>query len=116
VITVSCQQPLPAPPLGQHLCDVRFTHDTVYALLDIDAGSDYCNPDGAAEIRASLETISLTRTLLIYGTTPTRDTSQPHNNLVSFNRQQADDAQNRIRATYADLEQSGELPDQLQPG
>jgi hypothetical protein len=47
------------------LIGVRFTHDTVYALLDIDAGSDYCNPDGVAEIRAALETIGITRTVLI---------------------------------------------------
>jgi hypothetical protein len=113
VIAIPRQQPLPADPLGQRLCDifgryrwkciraelpddatakpqwqtitqyemrprvlwndwqdantligVRFTHDTVYALLDIDAGSDYCNPDGVAEIRAALETIGITRTVL----------------------------------------------------
>jgi hypothetical protein len=46
------------------LIGVRFTHDTVYGLLDIDAGSDYCNPDGVAEIRAALETIGITRTVL----------------------------------------------------
>jgi hypothetical protein len=26
------------------LIGVRFTHDTYYGLLDIDAGSDYCTP------------------------------------------------------------------------
>lgn len=46
------------------LIGVRFTHDTVYALLDIDIGSGYCNPDGVAEIRAALETIGITRTVL----------------------------------------------------
>ena len=47
------------------------------------------------------------------GTTPSRDTSQPKNNLVPFNQQQAEDAQHRIRAAYAELEQSGELPEQI---
>jgi hypothetical protein len=47
------------------------------------------------------------------GTTPTRDTSPLQNNLVSFNRQQSEDAQNRIRAAYAELEQAGELPKQI---
>jgi hypothetical protein len=47
------------------------------------------------------------------GTTPTRETPPVQNNLVSFNRQQAADAQNRIRAAYADLEQVGELPEQI---
>jgi hypothetical protein len=47
------------------LIGVRFTHDTYYGLLDIDAGSDYCTPDGIAQIRAALETIGITRTLLI---------------------------------------------------
>jgi hypothetical protein len=47
------------------------------------------------------------------GTTPTRDTSPIQNNLVSFNRQQADDAQNRIKATFDELEQAGELPEQI---
>jgi uncharacterized membrane-anchored protein YhcB (DUF1043 family) len=32
---------------------------------------------------------------------------------VSFNRQQSEDAQNRIRAAYAELEQAGELPEQI---
>jgi hypothetical protein len=47
------------------------------------------------------------------GTTPTRDTSPVQNNLVSFNRQQSEDAQNRIKAAYAELEQAGELPEQI---
>jgi hypothetical protein len=46
------------------LIGVRFTHETYYGLLDIDAGSDYCNPEGIAQIRAALETIGITRTLL----------------------------------------------------
>ncbi|MGB3138436.1 MAG: hypothetical protein WBG38_09930 [Nodosilinea sp.] len=47
------------------------------------------------------------------GTTPTRDTSQPKNNLVPFNQQQAEDAQHRICAAYTELEQAGELPEQI---
>ncbi|PSN16507.1 hypothetical protein C7293_02560 [filamentous cyanobacterium CCT1] len=47
------------------------------------------------------------------GTTPSRDTSQPKNNLVPFNQQQAEDAQHRIRTAYAELEQAGELPEQI---
>ncbi len=47
------------------------------------------------------------------GTTPTRDTSQPKNNLVPFNQQQSEDAQNRIRTAYTELEQSGDLPEQI---
>ncbi|MBD2115151.1 hypothetical protein H6F59_25295, partial [Nodosilinea sp. FACHB-141] len=47
------------------------------------------------------------------GTTPTRDTSHPKNNLVPFNQRQTEDAQHRIRATYTNLEQAGELPEQI---
>ncbi|WOD37398.1 hypothetical protein [Nodosilinea sp. E11] len=50
---------------ANQLIGVRFTHDTYYALLDLDAGGDYCTAAGAAEIRAALETIGITRTLLI---------------------------------------------------
>jgi hypothetical protein len=50
------------------------------------------------------------------GTTPTRDTSPLQNNLVSFNRQQSEDAQNRIRAAYAELEQAGSYRSRLPPG
>lgn len=47
------------------LVGVRFTHETCYALLDIDAGSAYRNADAVAQIRAALETIGITRTLLL---------------------------------------------------
>jgi hypothetical protein len=47
------------------------------------------------------------------GTTPTRDTSAPSNNLVQFNRQQAEEAQSRIKAAFDQLEQTGELPEQI---
>ncbi|MBD0337618.1 MAG: hypothetical protein ICV62_19185 [Cyanobacteria bacterium Co-bin13] len=47
------------------LVGVRFTHETCYALLDIDAGSVYRNADAIAQIRAALETIGITRTLLL---------------------------------------------------
>ena len=47
------------------------------------------------------------------GTTPSRDTSQPKNNLVPFNQQQTEDAQHRIRVAYAELEQAEELPEQI---
>ncbi|MGB7311979.1 MAG: hypothetical protein WA939_03510, partial [Nodosilinea sp.] len=47
------------------------------------------------------------------GTTPSRDTSHPQSNLVPFNQQQSEDSQNRIRAAYAELEQAGELPEQI---
>lgn len=50
---------------ANQLIGVRFTHDTRYALLDLDAGGDYCTPEGVAQIRAALETIGITRTLLI---------------------------------------------------
>ncbi|MEA5448415.1 hypothetical protein VB780_07545 [Leptolyngbya sp. CCNP1308] len=50
---------------ANQLIGVRFTHDTRYALLDLDAGGDYCTADGVAQIRAALETIGITRTLLI---------------------------------------------------
>ena len=50
---------------ANRLIGVRFTHDTCYALLDLDAGGDYCTAEGVAEIRAALETIGITRTLLI---------------------------------------------------
>ena len=47
------------------LIGVRFGHQTTYGLLDIDIGSSYCNPQSIAEIRIALETIGITRTLLI---------------------------------------------------
>ena len=49
----------------QTLVGVRFGHETSYALIDIDAGSQYCNPDAIADLRAALETIGITRTLLL---------------------------------------------------
>ncbi|PSN79106.1 hypothetical protein C8B47_13440 [filamentous cyanobacterium CCP4] len=50
---------------ANQLIGVRFTHDTRYALLDLDAGGDYCTGAGVAQIRAALETIGITRTLLL---------------------------------------------------
>ncbi|MBD2234547.1 hypothetical protein [Phormidium tenue] len=50
---------------ANQLIGVRFTHDTRYALLDLDAGGDYCTANGVAQIRAALETIGITRTLLL---------------------------------------------------
>lgn len=47
------------------LVGVRFGHETSYFLLDIDAGSAYCNPEGITQIRAALETIGVARTLLL---------------------------------------------------
>ncbi|MBE7385170.1 MAG: hypothetical protein F6J95_027655 [Leptolyngbya sp. SIO1E4] len=49
----------------EQLIGVRFTHETAYGLLDIDAGSPYCNPEAIIDIRAALETIGITRTLLL---------------------------------------------------
>ncbi|MBW4656490.1 MAG: hypothetical protein KME20_26110 [Kaiparowitsia implicata GSE-PSE-MK54-09C] len=49
---------------ASQLIGVRFTHDTRYALLDLDAGGDYCTAEGVAQIRAALETIGITRSLL----------------------------------------------------
>ena len=50
---------------AQSLVGVRFGHETSYALIDIDAGSQYCNPDAIADLKAALETIGITRTLLL---------------------------------------------------
>ncbi|MEB3290407.1 MAG: hypothetical protein VKI82_10860 [Leptolyngbya sp.] len=47
------------------LIGVRFTHETYYALIDLDAGGGYSSAEGVAQIRAALETIGITRTLLI---------------------------------------------------
>ncbi|HEY9881660.1 MAG TPA: hypothetical protein V6D29_24630 [Leptolyngbyaceae cyanobacterium] len=47
------------------LVGVRFTHDTLYALLDLDAGGQYCNAQSIAQIKVALETIGITRTLLV---------------------------------------------------
>lgn len=47
------------------LIGVRFTDQTVYALLDMDAESPYCNAEAIAAIRVALETIGITRTLLL---------------------------------------------------
>jgi hypothetical protein len=49
---------------AQVLIGVRFAHETTYGLLDIDAGSEYCTPEGIADLRAALETIGITRTIL----------------------------------------------------
>jgi hypothetical protein len=50
---------------ANQLIGVRFTHETRYALIDLDAGGDYCTAAGVSQIRAALETIGITRTLLI---------------------------------------------------
>jgi hypothetical protein len=47
------------------LIGVRFESQTRYGLLDIDAGSPYCNAESIAVIRAALETLGITRTLLL---------------------------------------------------
>lgn len=47
------------------LIGVRFDSLTEYALIDIDAESPYCNVEAIAQLRASLETIGITRTLLL---------------------------------------------------
>jgi hypothetical protein len=47
------------------------------------------------------------------GTTPLRETDFPHDKRVSHNQQQSEDAQNRIRTAYSDLEQAGDLPEQI---
>ena len=47
------------------LVGVRFGHTTAYALIDLDAGGLYCSAEGVADIRAALETIGITRTLLL---------------------------------------------------
>ncbi len=47
------------------LVGVRFRDMTFYALLDIDFGSVYCNAASIREIRYALETIGITRTILI---------------------------------------------------
>ena len=47
------------------LVGVRFGHTTSYALIDLDAGSLYCSAEGVTDIRAALETIGITRTLLL---------------------------------------------------
>ncbi|MEL6764243.1 MAG: hypothetical protein AAFO87_11395, partial [Cyanobacteria bacterium J06607_6] len=49
----------------EQLIGMRFTHETFYALLDLDFGSPYCNAETIAQIRAALETIGITRTLLL---------------------------------------------------
>lgn len=47
------------------LIGVRFDGLTYYALIDIDAESPYCNVEAIAQLRASLETIGISRTLLL---------------------------------------------------
>ncbi|MEL6855867.1 MAG: hypothetical protein AAFO83_12285, partial [Cyanobacteria bacterium J06607_13] len=47
------------------LIGVRFESQTLYGLIDIDAGSPYCNVEAIAQLRAALETIGITRTLLL---------------------------------------------------
>jgi hypothetical protein len=47
------------------LVGVRFGQSTHYALLDIDTGSTWHSPEGIAQLRAGLETLGITRTVLI---------------------------------------------------
>lgn len=47
------------------LVGVRFTKETCYALIDIDAGSRYWSSDAIADIQAALETIGIVRSLLV---------------------------------------------------
>ncbi|MEM9905105.1 MAG: hypothetical protein AAF921_08800, partial [Cyanobacteria bacterium P01_D01_bin.44] len=47
------------------LIGVRFESQTLYGLIDIDVESPYCNVEAIAQIRAALETIGITRTLLL---------------------------------------------------
>ncbi|MEM9806417.1 MAG: hypothetical protein AAF959_14165 [Cyanobacteria bacterium P01_D01_bin.56] len=47
------------------LVGVRFANQTSYAMLDIDAGGDYCNAESLDRIRESLETIGIVRTILL---------------------------------------------------
>jgi hypothetical protein len=49
----------------QTLIGVRFGSQTPYGLLDIDAGSPYCTAAAIAQIRGVLETIGITRTVLL---------------------------------------------------
>lgn len=48
-----------------HLIGVSFDKETSYAVLDVDKDSFYCNSEGIKRIRAALETIGITRTILI---------------------------------------------------
>jgi hypothetical protein len=50
---------------ANQLIGVRFTRETYYALIDLDAGGAYSTAEGVAQIRAALETIGITRTLII---------------------------------------------------
>lgn len=47
------------------LIGVSFGKETYYAVLDIDKDSFYCNSEGIKHIRATLETIGITRTILL---------------------------------------------------
>ena len=47
------------------LIGVRFKSQTAYALIDLDVWSRYRNAEAIAQLRAGLETIGITRTILI---------------------------------------------------
>ena len=47
------------------LIGVRFESETYYALIDVDFWSRYCTAEAIAQLRAGLETIGITRTLLL---------------------------------------------------
>lgn len=47
------------------LIGMRFGSTTQYGLIDIDAGSKFDNPEGIAAIQGALETIGITRTIVI---------------------------------------------------
>ena len=47
------------------LVGVRFGHQTTYGLIDIDRMSPYLNPNAIADIQSALETIGITRTILV---------------------------------------------------
>ena len=49
----------------QQLIGVRFDSETYYGLIDIDAESPYCHGEAITDICAALETIGITRTILL---------------------------------------------------
>ena len=91
---------------GQALIDY-----TLRMALNCPGYEQYCRHQHDIERRVTAWARAAENYYWPLGTTPTRDTSYPQNNLVPFNQQQSEDAQHRIRTAYAELEQAGELPE-----
>jgi hypothetical protein len=93
---------------GQDLIDY-----TLRIAINCPGYEQYCRHQHEIERKVTTWARAVENYYWPLGTTPTRDTASPSNNLVQFNRQQSEDAQSRIKAVFDQMEQAGELPEQI---